>query len=60
MIVEKNGKPYQVTTYCVDFGPKNGIAHVTVYDPCVTDVSRERRREAIARRCQELMQNELM
>lgn len=54
MIVEHDGKPCLVTTYTVDFGPKNGTAHVTVYDPCITEEAKQKRREALLRKCEEL------
>lgn len=53
MIIEKNGKAYSVSTYSVDFGPQNGVAHVTVYDPCITEEAQRKRREALVRTCQE-------
>ena len=55
-IIIKDGKPYRVTSYEVDFGPKNGVAKVTVYDPCITEEAQQKRREAIVRKCQELIQ----
>lgn len=60
MVVERDGKPYQVSTYRVEFGPKNGAAHVTVYDPCISEAARKRRREAVARKCEGLIQQGLM
>ena len=59
-IIMKDGKPFRVTSYEVDFGPKNGVAHVTVYDPCITPEARQKRREAIVRKCQELIARGLM
>ena len=59
-IIMKDGKPYRVTSYEVDFGPKNGVAHVTVYDPCITEEARQKRREAIVRTCQDLIRRGLM
>lgn len=59
-IILKDGKPYRVTSYSVDFGPKNGTAHVTVYDPCITEEAQRKRREAIVRKCEELMRRGLM
>ena len=53
MIIEKDGKPYSVSTYSVDFGPKNAVAHVTCYDPCITEEAQQKRREALVRTCQE-------
>ena len=58
-IIIKDGKPYRVISYSVDFGPKNGVAHVTVYDPCISEEAQQRRREAIVKKCQELMQRGL-
>ncbi|WP_297711074.1 hypothetical protein [Dysosmobacter sp.] len=54
-IIIEDGKQYRVTHYSVDFGPKNGVAHVTVYDPCISEESQQKRREAIVRKCQELI-----
>ncbi|MDY5510166.1 hypothetical protein [Dysosmobacter sp.] len=54
-IIMKDGKPYRVTSYSVDFGPKNGVARVTVYDPCISEAAQQRRREAIVRKCEELI-----
>lgn len=54
-IIIEDGKQYRVTHYSVDFGPKNGVAHVTVYDPCISEESQKKRREAIVRKCQELI-----
>lgn len=51
---------YITTEYTVDFGPKNGVAHVTVHDPCITDEARQRRREAIVAECEKLIRRGLM
>lgn len=51
--VMHNGKLCRKTTYSVDFGPKNGVAHVNVYDPCITEEAQRKRREAILRLCEE-------
>ena len=59
-IVVKNGTPYRVTTYSVDFGEKNGTAHVTVLDPCISEESQIKRREAIVRKCQDLIRRGMM
>lgn len=59
-IIMKDGKPYRVTSYEVDFGPKNGVDHVTVYDPCITEEAQQKRREAIVRTCQDLIRRGLM
>lgn len=53
MIIEKDGKPHSVSTYNIDFGPKNGVAHVTFYDPCITEEAQQKRREALVRICQD-------
>ena len=53
MIVEHDGKLCRKTTYEVDFVSKNGVAHVTVYDPCITEEAQQKRREAILRLCEE-------
>lgn len=54
-IIMRNGKPYRVSSYSVDFGPKNGTARVTVYDPCVSEEAQRKRREAIVCKCEELI-----
>lgn len=59
-IIMKDGKPYRVTSYEVDFGPKNGVAKVTVYDPCITKEAQQKRREALVRKCEELIRRGLM
>ena len=59
-IIVENGKPYRVTTYSVDFGEKNGTAHVTVLDPCISPEAQEKRREAIIRKCQDLIRRGMM
>ena len=58
--IEKDGKQYQVSTYDVDFGPKNGTVHVVVYDPCIDEHAQQLRREAIVAKCHELMLRGLM
>ena len=59
-IVERDGKQYIKTEYSVDFGPKDGTAHVTVFDPCITEEAQQRRERAIVEKCQELIQRGLM
>lgn len=59
-IIMKDGKPFRVAEYTVDFGPKNGTARVRVLDPCITEEAKQRRREAIVRTCQELIAQGLM
>lgn len=59
-IILENGMPYKVTSYEVDFGPRNGTAKVTVLDPCISEEAQRKRREAIMRRCQELIARGLM
>ena len=59
-IIMKDGKPYRVTSYEVDFGPQNGVAKVTVYDPCITEEAQQKRREALVRKCEELIRRGLM
>lgn len=54
-IIVQDGKPYRVTEYTMDFGEKNGVARVKVLDPCISREAQLRRREAIVRKCQELM-----
>ena len=58
--VQIDGKAYTEIRYEVDFGPKNGTARVTVYDPCVSEEAQEKRRQAIVRKCQELIAKGLM
>lgn len=53
-------RTYITTEYTVDFGPKNGIARVTVHDPCVTGEAQEKRRAAIVAKCEELIRRGLM
>ncbi|WP_312943029.1 hypothetical protein [Oscillibacter sp.] len=53
-------KAFITTEYTVDFGPKNGVAHVTVHDPCMTEEARRRRQDAIVAKCKELMRRGLM
>ena len=59
-MVEIDGKAHTEIRYEVDFGPKNGTARVTVYDPCVSEEAQEKRRQAIIRRCEELIHAGLM
>ena len=59
-IIMKDGKPYRVSSYSVDFGPKAGTARVTVYDPCVSEEAQRKRREAIVYKCEELIAQGLM
>ena len=54
-IVHIDGKAYLRSEYTVDFGPKNGCCRVEVLDPCITEEAQQKRREAIVRKCQELM-----
>lgn len=58
--VQIDGKAYTEIRYEVDFGPKNGTARVTVLDPCVSEESQEKRRQAIVQKCQELIAKGLM
>ena len=55
-----DGKVYLEIIYEVDFGPKNGVAKVRVLDPFVTEEAQQTRREAIVRKCQELIKRGLM
>ena len=55
-----DGKEFIEIIYEVDFGPKNGVAKVRVLDPCVTEEAQQKRREAIVRTCQDLIQRGLM
>ena len=59
-IVHIDGKAYIQSAYTVDFGEKNGTARVTVLDPCITEEAQQRRREAIVRKCEELIRRGLM
>lgn len=54
-IVIRDGIPCRRSEYAIDFGPKNGVATVTVYDPCITEEAQRLRQEAIVRCCQDLM-----
>lgn len=53
------GKAFTEIRYEVDFG-KAGTAKVTVLDPCVTEEAKQRRREAIKRKCEDLIRRGLM
>lgn len=55
-----DGKAFIEILYEVDFGPKNGTAKVRVLDPCVTEESQQRRREAIVHKCEELIRRGVM
>ena len=57
---QRDEKQYLVTSCTVEFGLKNGCARVTVCDPCITEEARNRRREAIADKCGELIRRGLM
>lgn len=59
-IVVRDGKRYARTEYTVDFGPKNGTARVEVLDPCISEESQRRRREAIVKTCQDLIRRGIM
>ena len=54
--IMRDGKPCIKTAYCHDFGPA-GCAHVTVYDPCVSEAARRSRKEALETLCGALIQN---
>lgn len=54
-IVMRDGKPYRRTEFYIDYGPKLGRTHVITYDPCITEEAQQKRREAIVRKCQELI-----
>lgn len=58
-IIVENGVEYIIRTYCVDHG-KAGTTRVTVYDPCITEEAQQRRREAIVRKCEDLIRRGLM
>ena len=53
-IIMQDGKPYRLTEYTMDFG-KAGTARVRVLDPCISQEAQRKRREAIVRKCQELI-----
>ena len=55
-LIHIDGKPYFRSVYTVDFGEKNGVAKVEVLDPCVTEEAQEKRRAAIVKTCQELIE----
>lgn len=59
-LVMRDGKLCRKITYEVDFGPKNGTSHVTVYDPCITEEAQQRRRQAIVDKCSDLMRRGLL
>ena len=50
-----DGKAFIETVYEVDHGLKLGVTKVRVLDPCVTEEAKQKRREAIVRKCKELM-----
>lgn len=50
-----DGKAFIEKVYEVDHGPKLGVTKVRVLDPCVTEEAQQKRREAIVRKCKELM-----
>ena len=54
-VITIDGKAFIETVYEVDHGPKLGVTKVRVLDPCVTEEVQQRRREAIVRKCKELM-----
>ncbi|WP_298032143.1 hypothetical protein [uncultured Dysosmobacter sp.] len=56
-IVQIGGKSYLRSEYTVDFGEKNGSCRVEVLDPCITPESQEKRRQAILKKCQELIRS---
>lgn len=58
-IIVENGVEYIRRTYYVDHG-KAGTTTVVVYDPCITEEAQQRRREAIVRKCEELIRRGLM
>lgn len=58
--VNIGGEAFTETVYEVDFGPRNGTARVTVLDPCVTEEAQRKRREAIVRKCEELIRRGMM
>lgn len=53
-IVERNGKKYIRTEFTIDHG-KDGVTRVEVLDPCITEESQRKRREALIKQCQEMM-----
>lgn len=53
-IVERNGKRYIRTEFTIDHG-KDGVTRVEVLDPCISEAAQQARREALARKCLELM-----
>ena len=58
-IVHIDGKAYIRTEYTVDHG-RDGVTRVEVLDPCITEEAQQKRREAIQRKCQELIRRGLM
>ena len=54
-VITIDGKAFIEKVYEVDHGPKLGVTKVRVLDPCVTEEAQQKRREAIARKCKELM-----
>ena len=54
-VITIDGKAFIEKVYEVDHGPKLGVTKVRVLDPCVTEEAQQKRREAIVRKCKELM-----
>lgn len=59
-LVMIDGEAYLRSEYTVDFGPKNGCCRVEVLDPCITEEAQQKRREAILRKCEDLIRRGLM
>lgn len=55
-----DGKAFIETMYEVDHGPKLGTTRVQILDPCVTEEAQQKRREAIVKKCQDLIRRGLM
>ena len=57
-VVMMNGIQYLKTESSIDHG-KDGITHVTVYDPCITERQKLRRREHLKSVCEDMIRRGL-
>lgn len=59
MIEIIDGKAYEVTYSEIDYGPKLGVTKIRTLDPCITEESKQRRREALQATCLDLIRRGL-
>mgnify|MGYP000933601254 CR=1 FL=1 len=57
-IVIRDGKEYIKREYSIDHG-KDGCTTVTVYDPCISEESQQKRRDALVKTCLSLIKRGL-